>query len=76
MIGYLSLGYMWARMAAAASKRLRDFDGDETFMKNKLQTARSISILGGLHHHYARVWIFGTQPPISGVQAAGDGQIS
>lgn len=40
MAGYLSLGYMWARMAATASQKLRDSDGDAAFLHNKLRTAR------------------------------------
>ena len=27
---------------------------------NLLQTTSSRPILGGLHHHYVRVWVFGT----------------
>ena len=40
MIGYLSLGYMWARMAATASRKLPFSDGDVAFLSNKIRTAR------------------------------------
>jgi alkylation response protein AidB-like acyl-CoA dehydrogenase len=39
LVGYLALGFMWARMAATASEGLRDAP-DPTFRENKVRTAR------------------------------------
>jgi alkylation response protein AidB-like acyl-CoA dehydrogenase len=40
LVGYLSLGYQWARMSATAARKLQDTDADITFLNNKLRTAR------------------------------------
>ncbi|MEU1275673.1 acyl-CoA dehydrogenase C-terminal domain-containing protein [Streptomyces sp. NPDC005799] len=40
LIGYLSLGHMWARMAGTAARLLKDSPTDPTFLHNKLRTAR------------------------------------
>ncbi|MFV0293902.1 MAG: acyl-CoA dehydrogenase C-terminal domain-containing protein [Paracoccus sp. (in: a-proteobacteria)] len=40
LFGHTALGYMWARMAAAAQKALDDGTGDTEFFQNKLVTGR------------------------------------
>ncbi|MFE7276797.1 MULTISPECIES: acyl-CoA dehydrogenase C-terminal domain-containing protein [Streptomyces] len=40
MVGYLSLGFMWAKMAGTADKGLQGAPADPTFLQNKLRTAR------------------------------------
>ena len=40
LVGHLSLGFMWAKMADTASKALQDSPADPTFLWNKLRTAR------------------------------------
>lgn len=40
MIGWLSLGFMWVKLAQAAEKGLQDASADRAFLEGKLHTAR------------------------------------